>query len=75
MPNRPIPPTGFRIVEEPEPCPECGSIATMRIQQQRRCNQCGLQWPPVKREPLGPTRRDILLNEANRQIRVQLGGR
>jgi tRNA(Ile2) C34 agmatinyltransferase TiaS len=60
MPDRPVPPKGFRIVEECEPCPKCGSKVSAKIQQQKRCSQCGHQWPPVKREPLGPTRRDIL---------------
>lgn len=60
MLNKPTPPAGFTIVEEREPCPECGSTATVKIQQQTHCNQCGHQWPPVKRAPLGPTRSDYL---------------
>jgi hypothetical protein len=26
MPNKPVPPNGFNLVEEFEPCPECGYI-------------------------------------------------
>jgi len=41
-------------------CPKCGAISVVRINVQKRCNQCGHQWPPISNMQRGPTRRDVL---------------
>jgi hypothetical protein len=60
MSNKPVPPNGFKALEEFEPCPECGHKGHGRIGQQKRCSMCGHQWPPVQRVLQGPTRSEIL---------------
>jgi hypothetical protein len=41
MSNKPVPPNGFKALEEFEPCPECGHKGHGRIGQQKRCSMCG----------------------------------
>src|SRR6266571_2717587 len=53
-------PSGFTQVEEFELCPKCGWRGHTRIGPQKRCSQCGHQWPPVKLDIRLPTRRDVL---------------
>jgi len=42
------------------PCPECGAVCVVKIGEQKKCNKCGLQWPPVSQMQRGPTRQEIL---------------
>lgn len=43
-----------------ESCPECGALCIAKVCNQKRCSQCGHQWPPIARIQQGPTRRDVL---------------
>jgi len=45
-----------------ETCPGCGAggAVTLRFNNQKRCQQCGKQWPPVPRVQPMLTRRDVL---------------
>lgn len=53
-------PSGFTQVEEFEACPKCGSKGHSQVGPQKRCSQCGHQWPPVKSDIHLPTRKDVL---------------
>jgi predicted phage terminase large subunit-like protein len=41
-------------------CPSCGGRGVLIFGQQRRCQQCGTQWPPRPRVQPMLTRRDVL---------------
>jgi len=69
MLNKPVLPNGFKLVEEFEPCPECGWQGYAKIGPQKRCSSCGHQWPPLQRVQQGPTRREILNGTPARIIR------
>ena len=45
-----------------ETCPSCGAggAVTLRHSNQKRCQQCGKQWPPISRVQPLLTRRDVL---------------
>jgi predicted phage terminase large subunit-like protein len=43
-----------------EACPKCSGTVIITLGKQKRCQQCGEQWPPVPRVQQTPTRRDIL---------------
>jgi phage FluMu gp28-like protein len=42
------------------PCPECGSIAVVKLSGRWRCNQCAATWGASSVAPLLPARRDLL---------------
>jgi hypothetical protein len=51
-----------------EGCPKCGaSLFVTVFGSQKRCQQCGHQWPPVSRVRQVLTRRDVL-NEMDRWV-------
>jgi hypothetical protein len=43
-----------------EACPSCGASGVVRFGEQKRCQQCGKQWPPRSRVQQTLTRRDVL---------------
>jgi hypothetical protein len=47
-----------RETVQAQSCPECQSIALVRIGSQQRCNQCGLQWGKVP-QFAAPSRADL----------------
>jgi hypothetical protein len=60
MSNNPVPPKGFKLVEDLGKCPKCGATCIVKRCPQKHCNQCGHEWPPVERVILGPSRREVL---------------
>ena len=46
-------------VPKSEACPSCGARGTVIFGQQKRCQQCGHQWPPIARTRQVFTRSDI----------------
>jgi predicted phage terminase large subunit-like protein len=49
-------------VAQSETCPSCGAsgAVTLRYSDQKRCQQCGKQWPPISRGQPILTRREVL---------------
>ena len=43
-----------------ETCPSCGASGVVKFGEQKRCQQCGKQWPPMPRVQQMLTRRDVL---------------
>jgi hypothetical protein len=43
-----------------EACPSCGASGAVKLGEQKRCQQCGKQWPPRSRVQQTLTRRDVL---------------
>jgi predicted phage terminase large subunit-like protein len=46
-------------VAKSEACPSCGAPGIVIFGQQKRCQQCGKQWPPIARVRQILTRRDL----------------
>lgn len=47
-------------VAQSEACPSCGASVVLTFGEQKRCQQCGEQWPPRPRVQQMLTRRDVL---------------
>jgi predicted phage terminase large subunit-like protein len=43
-----------------EACPSCGASVIVPLRKQKRCQQCGHQWPPIPRVQQVLTRSDVL---------------
>jgi predicted phage terminase large subunit-like protein len=52
--------SGSGNVEDANKCPSCSCESYSRVGPQKRCSQCGHQWPPVRPEGHPLTRYDIL---------------
>ena len=60
MNKKPEVPKGYTLQTKPEACPDCGATCIARVGPQKRCGQCGLQWPPIR--PMQELTRSDVLN-------------
>jgi hypothetical protein len=58
--RKPMPPHGYTLETQQDRCPKCKATCIANIGAQKRCNECGYQWPPIQPSQTGPTRQEVL---------------